>query len=147
MSLLQRVFARPRLLAEIRFVFGAALIGAAAGLALALLLLPPSRPGFPTSPVLARWVHAIAPGFAYGWWGGLLWSSFMALSARRATPSPPVSSLPIGVWIAATFTVVGGAASRWITFPPTWGILAGLLAGTLAARLWLAHAAARAARP
>jgi hypothetical protein len=146
MSILRRLLVRPRLLAEVRFVFGGALVGAAAGLVLAVLFLPPSLPGFQTSPLLARWVRAIAPGFGYGWWGGLLWSTFLALAARRSDPPAPVDSLGPATWVAASVAVVAGALSRWFAVRQVWGVLAGIGFGTLAARGWIARAAARAAR-
>ena len=140
MSLLARLFARPRLFDEVRFVLGAALIGALAGLVLALLALPPAGSGFSTSPRVAPWVAAIAPAAGIGWWGALAWGVVMALQARRGT-RPPVAALAQATWLAAGIVVACGALAPAMAVDQGWGIGAGVLLGTVAARVWMARPA------
>lgn len=142
MSLLDRLTARPRLFDEVRFVLSAGLIGALAGLVLAALALPPDSPGFPTSPRLAPWLAAVAPAAGIGWWSALVWAVAMALQARRG--GVPIAALTPAAWLAAGITVACGAAAPLLTLDRGWGVAAGVVAGTLAARTWLSRAAGRA---
>ncbi|MFH1177943.1 MAG: hypothetical protein V1750_11095 [Acidobacteriota bacterium] len=143
MELWRRLLARPRLVDELRFVLSGALVGAAAGLALALLALPPQGGAFATAPPGARWFLAIAPGAGGGWWGGLVWSVLLSLAGRRQTPPAPVASLlPATAWAASVLVAVSGAA-RLAHLHPGWGAAAGLALAALAARLLLAQAARR----
>jgi hypothetical protein len=130
---------RPRILAEIRFVVGAALIGALAGALLAAVALPPDDPGVPTAPAVSRWLHATAPAVGFGWWGALVWSVSLAAHARRHEPPVTIARLAQAAWIAAGLTVTGGAAGRLLGVRPGWGVLAGVVLGSLAARLWVAR--------
>jgi len=142
MSLLARLFARPRLFDEVRFALGAALIGGLAGLLLAVLALPPVASGFPTSPSLAPWVGALAPAAGLGWWGGLVWAVALALQARRGTPVP-VRALTTATWLAASVVVACGAAGPLLRVHRGWSLVAGMLAGTWAARVWLSRSCER----
>jgi len=130
---------RPRILAEIRFVVGAALIGALAGVVLAAVALPPDDPGVPTAPTVSRWLHATAPAVGFGWWGALIWSVALAAHARRYEPPVATTLLSQAAWIAAGLTVAGGAAGRLFGVRPGWGVLAGVVLGSLAARAWVAR--------
>jgi len=130
---------RPRILDEIRFVVGAALIGALAGALVAAVALPPDDPGVPTAPSVSRWLHATAPAVGFGWWGGLIWSVALAAHARRYEPAPTIARLARAAWIAAGITVAGGTAARLLGQKPGWGVLAGIVLGSLAARLWVAR--------
>jgi hypothetical protein len=137
------VFARPRLLAEVRFALAGALLGGAAGLALSLLLLPPGRADFTTAPPGARWLLAVAPGFGFGWWGGMLWSVMLALDGRRRRPPSPTTALLPAAAAAAVVVVLAGAGARLAAVDLRWGILAGLAGGTFVARAMLARAGRR----
>lgn len=144
MSLLRRLLRRPRLLDEAKFALGAAVIGAGAGLVVAVLALPPSAGLHSISPTHVRWFVAIAPGLGFGWWGALVWSAFLALYARRFSPPPPIAALARVTWVAATILVGAAAVARVTGSPPRWGVLAGIVAATLIARVMLARSAARA---
>ncbi len=130
---------RPRIVAEIRFVVGAALIGALAGALLAAVALPPDDPGVPTAPAVSRWLHATAPAVGFGWWGALIWSVALAAHARRYDPAVTVLRLDQAAWIAAGLTVAGGAGAHLLGVRAGWGVLAGVVLGSFAARLWVAR--------
>jgi hypothetical protein len=130
---------RPRILAEVRFVVGAALIGALAGALVAAAALPPDDPGVATAPTVSRWLHATAPAIGFGWWGGLIWSVALAAHARRYQPAVTVSRLDQAAWITAGLTVLGGAGARLLGVRAGWGVLAGVVLGSLAARTWVAR--------
>jgi hypothetical protein len=130
---------RPRIVAEIRFVVGAALIGALAGALLAAVALPPDDPGVPTAPTVSRWLHATAPAVGFGWWGGLIWSVALAAHARRYESAVTVLRLGQAAWIAAGLTVLGGTGARLFSVRAGWGVLAGVVLGSLAARVWVAR--------
>jgi hypothetical protein len=130
---------RPRIVAEIRFVVGAALIGALAGALLAAVALPPDDPGVPTAPTVSRWLHATAPAIGFGWWGGLIWSVALAAHARRYQGTATVSRLGQAAWITAALTVLGGAGARLVGVRAGWGVLAGVVFGSLVARAWVAR--------
>ncbi len=134
---------RPRLLSELRLVFGAALLGAGVGLAVAVLALPPTSPGFPTSPWLSRWVRALAPGVGFGWWAGLLMAIALAVLARRYEPPAPLATLTTAVRVAAVIALAAAALARILGQLLPWGLLGGLMAATLAARTWVALATRR----
>ncbi len=141
--LLQRGLRRPRLLDEARFVLGGALVGAAAGFAVAALAT--TAPLTLTSErQLVHWFLSVAPGAGYGWWGGLLWSVLLALSGRSLEPQPAADSM-IGPTFTAAGIIVGAVlVCRLGDLPPMWGLAAGFVAGTLAARRHLALIARRA---
>ena len=141
MSLLARLSVRPRLFDEVRFVLGAALIGALAGVVLAVLALPPDSSGFPTSPRLAPWLAAVAPATGIGWWSALVWAVAMALQARRG--GVPTPALTPATWLAAGITVACGFAAPLLSVNRGWGIAAGVVAGTVAARTSLSRAAGK----
>jgi hypothetical protein len=130
---------RPRIVAEIRFVVGAALIGALAGALLAAVALPPDDPGVPTAPTVSRWLHATAPAIGFGWWGGLIWSVALAAHARRYQGETTISRLGQAAWVAAGVTVLGGAGARLLGVRAGWGVLAGVVLGSLVARTWVAR--------
>jgi hypothetical protein len=143
MELWRRLLARPRLVDELRFVLAGALVGAAAGLVLALFALPPHGGAFATAPPGARWFLAIAPGAGGGWWGGLVWSVLLSLAGRRQAPSAPVASLLPATALAALVLVAVSGAARLIHFHPGWGAAAGLALAALTARVVLKRAAHR----
>ena len=134
-----------RVLSEVHFAFGGALIAAAAGLALAAvgLLLEPH--GVPPADALFSHYRRLATGGGMGWVGGLLWCGLLALNARRHRPPPPASALMRATWFAAAASVLTEAAALVSGLPAPWAVLAALLVGTLAARRWVAVAARRGA--
>jgi uncharacterized membrane protein len=128
---------RPRLLDEAWFALGGALAGAAAGLLVAMLALPPElEPGAVPG---MTWVLAVAPGLGIGWWAGLLWSALLAVTARRTRPVPPVKALLPAAVLVAAVTVICTAVARVAGLPLSWGMIGGVVAGTVAARLRLAR--------
>ena len=147
MNLLQRLLHRPprrlRVLDEARFALGGALVGAAAGFTVAALVTTaPLRPLGEKQVV--HWLMAVAPGAGYGWWGGLLWSVLLAFSGRALKPQPPVDAMLGPTFTAAVVLVAAVLACRLGGLPPLWGLAAGFVAGTLAARHHLARIARRA---
>lgn len=133
--------ARTRIVSEIRFVLAGGLIGAAVGLALGLLAgLTAQRP-IEVDPWVA-FVATTARGIGLGWWGGLLWSTALAILARRLAPPPPVAALAPGAWVAAATVVLGVFVAHLLGQPMARGVLAGALIGSVAARLMLARAGA-----
>jgi hypothetical protein len=130
---------RPRILAEVRFVVGAALVGALVGALVAAVALPPDDPGVPSAPTVSRWLHATAPAIGFGWWGGLIWSVALAAHARRYGPAVTISRLDQSAWIAAGLTVLGGTGARILGLRAGWGVLAGVVLGSLVARTWVAR--------
>lgn len=138
MSVFARL-ARTRLAAEIRFVLGGALAGAAAGTGVGLLrsgevfFFSHLDPLFPPFVVIAQSV-------AVGWWGGLLWSVALAVLARRMDPRPPAATLAPAAWVAAAAVVLVALAARLGGAPLPYGAIAGALLGTLLARRILARA-------
>jgi hypothetical protein len=130
---------RPRILDEIRFVVGAALIGALAGALVAAFALPPGDAGIPTAPFVSRWLHATAPAIGFGWWGALIWSVALAAHARRYQPPVTIARLARAAWLAAGLTVVGGLCARLLGQRPGWGVLAGIVIGSLVARFLAAR--------
>jgi uncharacterized membrane protein len=139
MSLLRSLRRRPRLLDEAWFALGGAVAGAVAGLIVEMLALPPPLEPAPGTPRGMTWVLAVAPGLGIGWWAGLLWSALLAVAARRSRPVPPVKALLPAAVLAAVVTVICSAAARLAGLPVSWGILGGVVAGTLAARFRVAR--------
>lgn len=125
---------RARLFSEVSFVLGGAVVGAVTGLVLGLLALPPDEIPFATAPPGSHWFLAVAPGFGYGWWIGLMWSTLLALFARRMRPVPEVAALLPATVRAAFVVVVCTAAGRIVSVDPGTAALVGLVAGTLVAR-------------
>lgn len=117
-----------RFLAHVRFALGAALVGAGTGLVIALLFLPPATPGFPAAPALSRWVLALSPAVAIGWWMGLLWGSILTLTGKR-TDDEGEGRLMAATLLAAAALVVACAGARLSGL----GAHAGLAAGAAAA--------------
>jgi hypothetical protein len=130
---------RPRILDEMRFVVGTALLGALAGALIAAVALPPEDPGVPTAPAVSRWLHATAPAIGFGWWGALIWSVALAAHARRYQPPVTIARLARAAWIAAGTAVAGGACARLLGARVGWRVLGGVVLGSLAARLWVAR--------
>jgi len=135
MSALWQLLSRSRVLAEIRFVLSGALIGAAVGLVLAIAALATPRP---EPAATAERVRAFATAIGLGWWGGLLFSFALALSARRYVPPPEVEALLPATSLAAAATVVVAVTAHLVAFSQTAGILAAVACGAVAARLFLA---------
>ncbi len=138
----RRLFQRPRLLAEVRFAFGAALVMAAAGTAVAFGM-PPVRLLPSDHPAVRAFVQA-AVGFGLGWWGGLFWGTALVFYARRFRPLPPVASLMPATWLACVLLAAAALAARELGGSVIVSILAGVLVGTAAARLLVSRAARKA---
>ncbi len=138
----QRLFRRPRLLAEVRFAFGAALVMAAAGIAVAFGM-PPMRVLPSDAPAVRAFVQA-AVGFGLGWWGGLFWGAMLGMYARGFRPLPPVPALMPATWLAAVLVAGIALATRALGGSVIASIGAGVVAGTLAARLLVGRASRKA---
>jgi len=135
MSRLWQAISSSRMVAEFRFVLGGALVGAAAGLVLAVAALAVPRP----EPVVtADRVRAFATSIGLGWWGGLLFSFALALSARRFVPRPGVGALLPATVVAAATTVTVAVAAHLAHFSTTAGVLGAVACGAVAARVSLA---------
>ncbi len=132
MTLPASLLRRPRVLAEARFAFGAALVGAGVGLMLALMSLPPNDPGVPSAPFVSRWIGALAPAVVTGWWAGLFWAVAVLLHVRGWQPPPPVERLGRSVWMTAALVMAGGALAAWVWSAPGWGAVAGVVGAALA---------------
>ena len=143
MNLLARL-PRARVAAEVRFVLGGALAGAAAGLIVGLL--GEAAPRLAGSDPLVVLIVAAARGVGLGWWSGLVWSTAFAVLARRTTPAAPVAALPRAAWVAATAVALGSLAAHLGEIPVAWGAIGGVLVGSLAARLVLARASRASVR-
>lgn len=135
----RRLFRRPRFLAEVRFVFGAALVMAAAGTAVAFGM-PPIRVLPSDAPAVRAFVQA-AVGFGLGWWGGLFWATALVFHARGFRPPPAVGALMPATWLAATAVAAAALAVREFGASPIVSIGAGVVVGTAAARLVVSRAA------
>lgn len=131
--------ARTRIVSEVKFALGGALIGAAAGSVPGLLAAIAAPPPTKMEPWVAA-VIATARGIGFGWWGGLLWSIALAILARRASPPPPVAMLLRSAWVAATATVLGALLAHVLSQPLVRGVLGGVIVGSLAAGCLLARA-------
>ena len=140
----RRLFHRPRMLAEAGFALGAALVMAAAGTAVALGM-PPIRL-LPTDEPAVRWFVQVAVGFGLGWWGGLFWGIGLVFYARRIRPLPPVAALMPATACGAPAVAAVALASRALGAPVILSIGAGVVAGTVAARLFVSRAARTAGR-
>jgi hypothetical protein len=135
----RRLFRRPRFLAEVRFVFGAALVMAAAGTAVAVGM-PPIRVLPSDEPAVRAFVQ-LAVGFGLGWWGGLFWATALVFHARGFRPPPAVGALMPATWLAATAVAAAALAVREFGASPIVSIGAGVVVGTAAARLVVSRAA------
>ncbi len=138
----RRLFHRPRLLAEVRFAFGAALVMAAAGTAVAFSM-PPIRVLPSDAPAVRAFVQA-AVGFGLGWWGGLFWGAMLAMYARGFRPLPPVDALMPATWVGCALVAGAALAARELGASVIVSIGAGVVSGTVAARLLVARAARKA---
>jgi hypothetical protein len=138
----RRLFRRPRMLAEIKYAFGAALVMAAAGTAVAFGM-PPIRLLPTEGPAVRAFVQA-AVGFGLGWWGGLFWATALVFYARGFRPAPPVGALMPSTWVAATLVAAASLAARELGASVILSIGAGVVVGTVAARLVVGRAARRA---
>jgi hypothetical protein len=127
------------MLAEARFALGAALVMAAAGMAVAFGM-PPMRL-LPSDEPAVRWFVQASVGFGLGWWGGLFWATALVFYARRFRPLPPIAALmPATAW-AGTAVAAVALATRALGTPVLFSIGAGVVAGTVAARLIVSRAA------
>jgi hypothetical protein len=138
----RRLFHRPRMLAEVRFAFGGALIMAVAGAALAFGM-PPIRV-LPNDAEATRLFVQGSVGFGLGWWGGLCWSTALVFYARRIRPLPPLGAMTTATWVAAAILVAASLGLRAGRASAVVSIGAGLVVATVAARLVVARAAHRA---
>ncbi len=137
----RRLFHRPRMLAEVRFAFGAALIMAVAGAALAFGM-PPIRL-LPTDAPATRLFVQGSVGFGLGWWGGLFWSIALVFYARRIRPLPPLASLTIANWVAGAILAAASLALRAGGASVVLSVGTAIVVATVAARLVVARAAHR----
>ncbi len=122
-----------RLAAEVRFVLGGALAGATAGLPVGVLT---GVKGESLFTLVVSTSHAVG----LGWWGGLVWSLLLAVSARRTTPPVPVAALPRAAWVAAVAVVLGTLLAHLLEAGVVHGVIAGVVGGTIGAHLLLARA-------
>jgi ABC-type antimicrobial peptide transport system permease subunit len=127
------------MLAEARFAFGAALVMALAGTAVAFGM-PPIRL-MPSEEPAVRWFVQAAVGFGLGWWGGLFWGTALVFYARNFRPVPPVAALMPATVFAGTAIAAVALATRTVGASVLLSIGAGVVAGTLAARLIVSRAA------
>jgi hypothetical protein len=144
MSLLKRFFNRPRLLGEVNFALGAAVIMALAGTVVSLAT-PPLR-AFPTASPPVRWFIRGATGFGLGWWAGLVWSIGLAFYARRYQPPPPLPALTRATWVAAALIAAATLIALYLGLSFSGSAGVGVIVATLAARTTVSHAA-RGASP
>jgi hypothetical protein len=141
MSLLKRPFGRPRVLGEVSFALGAAVVMGVAGTVVALAT-PPLRP-FPWASPPMRWFLQAGIGFGLGWWGGLMWSIGLAFHARRFQPPPPLPALMRATWLAAALFAATTLAAHLLGASALLSIGGGAVACTLAARTAVTSAARR----
>jgi hypothetical protein len=134
-----------RLLSQIHFAFGGALIGGGAGIVLAAVSLFVAPHHVLTHPAFIDPYRRIATGAGVGWVGGLFWCALLILYARRHQPSPPSSALMRATWIAAGSSVVTDVAALYAGLAEGWAMTVALVAATLAARVWVTAAARRGA--
>jgi hypothetical protein len=141
MSLFKRPLRRPRVLGEVSFALGAAVVMGGAGTVVALAT-PPLRP-FPwASPPMRLFLQA-GIGFGLGWWGGLMWSVGLAFHARRFAPPPPLPALMRATWLAAALFAAITLAAHFSGASALLAIGGGVVACTLAARAVVTSAARR----
>ena len=135
----RRLFRRPRVLSEVRFALGAALVMAVAGTALAFAM-PPIRL-LPTDALAVRLFVQAAVGFGLGWWGGLFWAIALVFYARGFSPPPPLDVLMLATWLAGAVVAATAVAARAFGASVIISIGAGVVVGTTGARLFVSHAA------
>lgn len=140
----RRLFHRPRVLSEVRFALGAALVMAVAGAALAFGM-PPIRLVPTDAPAVRLFVQA-AVGFGLGWWGGLFWGTALVFYARGCSPPPPLGSLMPATWLAGVLVAATALAARAFGASVILSIGTGVVVGTTGARCVVSRAA-RKARP
>ena len=141
MSGLRRLFSRPRLVSEVSFALGAALVMGFAGVVVAAWT-PPLRP-FPWAAPPVRWFLHAAVGFGLGWWGGLMWSVGLIFHARRFQPPPPLPALMRATWLGAALFAALTLAVHTLGASAFLSVCGGAVACTLAARLLVTNAARR----
>jgi hypothetical protein len=141
MSIFQRLLSRPRLVSEVSFALGAAVVMGVAG-AVVAIGTPPLRP-FHWASAPVRWFLHAAVGFGLGWWGGLMWSIGLAFHARRFQPPPPLPALMRSTWLAAGLFAAVTLAAYTLGATPFLSICGGAVACTLAARAVVTSAARR----
>jgi len=138
MSLFDRPLRRPRVLSEVSFALGAAVVMGAAG-AVVAVMTPPLRP-FPWTSSPMRWFVQAAVGFGLGWWGGLMWSIGLAFHARRFQPPPPLAALMRATWLAAVLFAAVTLAAHAFGASALLSVGGGVIACTLAARAVVTNA-------
>ena len=138
----RRLFHRPRLLSEVRFALGAALVMAVAGAALAFGM-PPIRL-LPTDAPAVRLFVQGAVGFGLGWWGGLFWGTGLVFYARGFTPPSPLGALMVATWLAGAVVATTALAARAFGASVILSICFGVVVGTIGARCVVSHAARKA---
>jgi len=141
MSGVRRLFSRPRLVNEVSFALGAAVVMGLAGVVVAAWT-PPLRP-FPWAAPPVRWFLHAAVGFGLGWWGGLMWSVGLIFHARRFQPPPPLPALMRATWLAAALFAALTLAVHTLGASAFLSVCGGAVACTLAARALVTNAARR----
>jgi hypothetical protein len=134
-----------RLLSEVHFAFGGALIGGATGVVLAAVTLLVAPGAIVADPAFIAHYRRIATGAGVGWVGGLFWCALLAMNARLRQPPPPTSALMRATWVAAGSSVVADTAALYAGVPERWALPAAIVVATLAARRLVATAARRRA--
>jgi hypothetical protein len=140
MSLWQRL-STARIASEVRFVLGGGVAGATAGTAVGLLA-PEATIHLPAATPTLTWLLEGARGLGLGWWAGILWSVVLVFSARRSATPSPVAALATAAWVTAGTTVAGAALPHFVPIPFRWGVVGGLVVGTLTARACVGRGAA-----
>jgi len=138
MSLFDRPLRRPRVLSEVSFALGAAVVMGAAG-AVVAVMTPPLRP-FPWTSSPMRWFVQAAVGFGLGWWGGLMWSIGLVFHARRFQPPPPLATLMRATWFAAALFAAFTVGAHACGASALLSLGGGVIVCTLAARALVTNA-------
>jgi hypothetical protein len=141
MSGFRRLFSRTRMVGEVSFALGAAVVMGLAGVVV-VTWTPPLRP-FPSASPPVRWFLHAAVGFGLGWWGGLMWSVGLIFHARRFQPPPPLPALMRATWLAAALFAALTVAVRTLGASAFLSVCGGAVACTLAARVLVTNAARR----
>jgi hypothetical protein len=134
-----------RLLSQIHFAFGGALIGGGAGIVLAAVSFFVAPHHILTHPAFISPYRRLATGAGVGWVGGLFWCALLVLYARKHQPLPPSSALMLATWIAAGSSVVTDVVALYAGLAEGWAVALSLIAATFAARAWVTAAARRSA--
>jgi len=127
-----------RLVSEIHFAFGGALVGGLTGLLLAVLPLLIAPHGIVAEPAFIAHYRRLATGAGVGWVGGLFWCVLLAMNAHRHSPPPPAAVLMRATWLAAGTALVAEAAALFAGLTQGWAAALALVAATLTARALVA---------